>query len=361
MSLVSAQDNNSGTKIDENERKRLENQFKALKTFYINDEGLVVYKKQEDLSTQAANIDDRQLSSVRDTTILFSQEEIIDQTPIVKRAISLENEPISDEYSTETFAQPTEFVVVEEQTAVASIESDFSNNGTDYLYSPSTRADSTFNRTQSTGNPIFIKKSPSIPTIPVNDAPKKEVTTERVVATRAPEPKKEEPSLVKKQTQPEEPQLKEISVRKTSSKKSVFEKKPSQYKDMEEAALAVEALLDKLKKEQSQNSSSGSMSSRLSNGAKSTLRKQDKVSRSTTITTSTPFEDTSLPILDNTLEEDIVSTELSEEPTYYVNGKQVDRLTINKLRKKDIINREVRTRNTASGNPNGEVWYEVKE
>ncbi len=47
------------------------------------------------------------------------------------------------------------------------------------------------------------------------------------------------------------------------------------------------------------------------------------------------------------------------KPSYFINGTQVKSQIINKLRTNDILSRNIRTIDTATGNPNGEIWYEV--
>ena len=96
------------------------------------------------------------------------------------------------------------------------------------------------------------------------------------------------------------------------------------------------------------------MSSRLSGGAgRASLRKKPVTSPSYSNNTDNTSINTATVIDEET-------SEFGNEPTYFINGKEVDKIEVNRLRKKEIINKEVRTRNTVSGNPNGEVWYEVK-
>lgn len=47
------------------------------------------------------------------------------------------------------------------------------------------------------------------------------------------------------------------------------------------------------------------------------------------------------------------------KPSYFVNGVHVDAQTAALLSDKDIMTRSLRVANTATGNPNGEVWYVV--
>ena len=48
-------------------------------------------------------------------------------------------------------------------------------------------------------------------------------------------------------------------------------------------------------------------------------------------------------------------------PTFYINGIEVNEKLTYKLRPVEVLSRRVRTTQTASGNPNGEVLYEVPD
>ncbi|MDR2955379.1 MAG: hypothetical protein LBV43_09885 [Prevotella sp.] len=50
-----------------------------------------------------------------------------------------------------------------------------------------------------------------------------------------------------------------------------------------------------------------------------------------------------------------------DRPTYYINGVEVPYTVINQLYPNEIIKTDRRTSDTASGNPNGEVWHSVTE
>lgn len=309
------------TKIDENEKKRLENQFKALNTFYINDDGLVVYQTQGNSTSQDNK--EESADTIRVTSSVPSEK--------VRATEGNDNysTPKESKETTNTYT-PTEEPNIIEKTAPE----------------------------KAYARPNIIKKIALRPT-----------EADTSTATEASQTKIVESAAIKNSpitAVDEEPKSTLVKLdsdksdqKKTTSKKaSVFDKKKytPQYKTMEEAALAVEALLEDLRKEQSQTTSAGSMSSRLSGGAgRATLRKKAAVSPSYSSTNSNNAK-TKTPELINEEE----NSEFGIEPTYYINGKEVDKIEINKLRKKEIINKEVRTRNTVSGNPNGEVWYEVK-
>lgn len=335
------------TKIDEDERKRLENQFKALNNFYINDDGLVVYQTQGNSTTpakEATSVDTTSSASNAPKNVKSEKSESnylinenneatksmpTEQKPISKQAVSATASPIQTEAVTQEKA-PVRSTVIRKE---ALKPTEATSNRETASNSPVTEAN------QETGiKSGGIKNSPI--TVEQDNSPKTSKNTNQAnTGTNS-----------SKATQP----------KLTSTKSSVFDKnkRPSQYKTMEEAALAVEALLDDLRKEQAQTTSAGSMSSRLSGGAgRTTLRKKPSTNPSYSSTNS---DNTASAIIQSASIIENEDSEFGTEPTYYINGKEVDKIEVNKLRKKEIINKEVRTRNTVSGNPNGEVWYEVK-
>ncbi|HCO67706.1 MAG TPA: hypothetical protein DIT04_08140, partial [Dysgonomonas sp.] len=91
MSLAMAQSNTSDSKLKEEERKRLENQFKALKNFYINDQGLVVYQTQ---GNDARIVEETETANSNDTLTIyvddFSNEQAV--SPIrLSESVNSEN------------------------------------------------------------------------------------------------------------------------------------------------------------------------------------------------------------------------------------------------------------------------------
>lgn len=148
----------------------------------------------------------------------------------------------------------------------------------------------------------------------------------------------------------------------TEKQKSPFRdrKRQSKYKTLEEAALAVDALMEELKKEErSQIKDGPSMSDRISRGANRSLRQHNsnsisKVSSSNAIN-KYPAKNDEVKASDN-----IDDEEFGYLRSYFINGVQVEKTEVDKLRRKDIISKEIRMRNTVTGNPNGEEWYEVK-
>ena len=129
-------------------------------------------------------------------------------------------------------------------------------------------------------------------------------------------------------------------------------KRKSAYKNLEEATLASDRLLAQLKKKHLQKdqptSKSGSLSSRVVRGGdyvRSTA-KNDLGSGSGSKANSLDFD---------------YETDFGNEPTYYINGVKVEKTEVLKLRKRNILSRTMKLKDTASRNPNGEIWIEVKE
>jgi len=295
------------SKINNDEKKRLENQFKALKTFYINEDGLVVYQKQGN-ETEVIDDDKVEYNSAGDTLTVYVKD------------------PSESNHEENTITTDFYDIPATEYSEPVSVDNTY---------------DTPFVNKQPL-NPLFIKKEAKTPDMIVVD----NSLEEEIPATQE---ETENTPILSVNTEEEEEG--ESFDEETTTKKSVFDKRTSKYKTMEEAALAVEALLEDLKKEQAQTSNSGSMSSRLSGGAKSSLRKKPTSNSSTPSYSSTQVSQTA----------NSSYSDFGDEPTYYINGRIANKEEIDLLKKKDIVNRQIRTRNTQSGNPNGEIWYEVKE
>lgn len=337
------------TKIDEDERKRLENQFKALNNFYINDDGLVVYQTQGNSTSQSQN--DKTTST--DTT---SQKTT--SVPNNTKAEKSENDYLIKEDGEETKSTP-----VQKPLSTRIVSSEPIDTDTGVVSQKNLPARSTIIRKEA------LKPTEATERSTVSDVTGSQSSTSSTgfknspIITASEEQVDNSPKTsAKSATQANADTSSKTSQPKTttSKKTSVFDKnkRPSQYKTMEEAALAVEALLDDLRKEQSQTTGAGSMSSRLSGGAgRATLRKKPSTNPSYSSSSSDNSGGSTTPAIINDNDD---TSEFGTEPTYYINGKEVDKIEVNKLRKKEIISREVRTRNTVSGNPNGEVWFEVK-
>lgn len=329
------------TQIDKGEKARLENQFKALKTFYINDDGLVVYQvpesqsmdnssdndANEDIAPSKPRDNDDGLRKVKDDDSKRTVKAVAKPEPKVYR-VEKKTDPstsqISNRYSISKMPiDPNQVVIVSDN--IESVDSDFDE--TTVLSTDSGES----NKASDNGDK---SKSQAI------NNTKKAKEDEKLEAST----KKDTNTTIKTKSYP--------------YRSSKFQKYPSKYKDMEEAALAVDDLLEKLKKEQTQNGSgSGSMSSRIARGAgKSALRRQ--------MINDDDFSGLGRRPREMPASRDRDVFEYEEDlytPTYYINGQEVSKIEVDRLRKKDIISREIRTRNTVSGNPAGEVWLEVRE
>ncbi len=388
------------TKIDENEKKRLENQFKALDNFYINEDGLVVYQTKSESTTHAPADTTRNNTSVSkaakaENTNNMSKGAEAATTPsrsgVIRKEKSQKNEANTSSHvvsstATEAVTTPSRPSVIRKEKSEkneASIPSKTANNmstptektlstpivssaGTEIVTAPQQKSGiikkealrpteaSTSNSDRGTSSEAGIQKTATKPATASNSAITNQQTKNNLVKASTPSPSTTSTTNIKL-TSPDSNKTGKTT--STALKGSIFDKsrQPAQYRTMEEAALAVEALLDDLRKKQTQTSGAGSMSSRLAGGAgRATLRKKSATNSSFQDATDYTSENSSTTIVDES------ASEFGSEPTYYINGKEVGKTEINKLRKKEIISREVRTRNTVSGNPNGEVWYEVK-
>lgn len=125
----------------------------------------------------------------------------------------------------------------------------------------------------------------------------------------------------------------------------------SSYNSLEDAANQVTGMLDKIEVEQVKEQENKSLSFRLSQKNKDRLKKE----REAQSVWEEKKKEERLSV------EDIVESyeKFGDKPTYYINGTQVDERMINQLRPMDILSRQFKVVNTVSGNPNGEVWYEV--
>ena len=314
--VIFAQNNVNDSNIDNSEKKKLENKFKALSTFYIDDTGLVVYESQKDVERKELPVAKKESVIKTETVpnndvIIISESDpepyMIDVKPEVSRKTEIvstnkkEVEPPINIYKEEVISKPKENIVIIDK------------------------------------QPIKAPKTKDQPVIIIEDETDTPILVEETDVDQG----------VKKDTS-----------KKVKPQGSIFDRKrKSQYKNMEEAALAVESLISELKKEQSTLKGSGSMSSRLSRGVTKDLRKNNTVSsnsKSTSVSADIRPADNYNPQSSSTEEDSGL------EPSYFINGVQVDKVEVNKLLKSDIINREIRTRNTVTNNPNGEIWYTVK-
>lgn len=341
LSLTSALIGQNTTNNSENVKKdgQSENQYKESSSFYVNSDGLVVYKRG-DVATQSYDNTNSE-PIIKRTTDYSSNSNESDQpksSPVIlkKEAYNNDSGQIENKEEEPVLIKPTKKAPINEYSAE------------DRTYTPSSPVSSS----PSLGikkEAMTVDESISINSIAsnLNNSEEESVNHEAI------SPSKKENKTSAKSTTTED-------AKKKYKKYNSYEKRPSQYKNIEEAALAVDALIEELKKNQGQTTGARSMSSRLSTGAnRASLRKKPL--------SSTSFSNnySASPRVSNKPEPSQAALESDsawgEEPTYYINGNEVEQSDIDLLKKKDIIRKEFKIRNTVSGNPNGEVWYDVRD
>lgn len=133
----------------------------------------------------------------------------------------------------------------------------------------------------------------------------------------------------------------------------ILDKERTKYSSIEEAAMDVENLLNKVAKDRNSfQRKNGALAVRIGENAIIKNKERDRVARDAW---------TDLVKSKDATTEDFVALyeKFGDRPTYYVNDIEVGQDILNRLRESDVIKREYRVKNTASGNPNGEVWYTV--
>jgi len=148
--------------------------------------------------------------------------------------------------------------------------------------------------------------------------------------------------------------LDEFLLRKGNSEAdSIFAGATSDYSSLEEATLDIDDLLRQVELEKKLNSKTNeSLGFWIS---QSHDRRRKKEQEATRIANNIMRKE---PTVEELVREKIV---FGNKPTYYINGVEVEQSFINKLQTSEIIKREIRTKDTASGNPNGEIWYMVSD
>lgn len=377
--LVKAQNNTSESQSEDEDRKRLENQFKALKNFYINDQGLVVYQTQSNDAKIVEDYNEYTASHASDTLVVFV-EEFTTPDSISENSQASEN----------SYAGGSETTTTSQEYYNTSSSSPATSSGMTSVVSISKRPINPASYTvSSTPAPTELVDAPAPSEMSSNEASAPESVTKGIKPVTRPtiNAYSSQPASVpsatskvatkssvaeKANVSPDTNKAEEVVTAEakkakpttTSSKKSVFQKDPSIYDSLEEAAIVTQELLEKLKSGQTGTKSSGSLSSRLSKGAgNSSLRKGQPsagdsfasgrlgnrpVISEKTVEAERKYEEASTPYT------------VEPTPTYYINGVEVDKTVVDKLRKADILSREVRSRNTQSGNPAGEVWIQLK-
>lgn len=270
--------------ISEDEKRTLEKKFEKLKTFYIADDGTVVFQQKSD-------------------SIVDKPEENIVTPAKVKVKVSV------DEFG--------DYVVTSEETS------------TEYL-------DDTW----------------TTPTEADFSTPTKDVKKEEVAVTQGDSViednvvNDEAPVAISSTEEHEENII--IDEEDNTPKKEVFKKKTSSYKSLEEAALAVDQLLEELKKQQTQQGKSKSkmsLSQKMSGGVDGSLRNKSYDLKD--------YDDEG----DSNVSEDEEADDTGE-PTYYINGEPATKQEVQKLKSGDVLKKVIKRSKT---NPNGEWWIETKQ
>lgn len=284
--LTYAQNENKKS-ISAEEKRRLENQFKDLKTFYIADDGTVVYQ-------QPVGGDSTQQTSIP-TAYQFSETSRQDSAS--------ESGSIHE-------------VVVEESNTAGAITA----------LNLSTESYSDTESISNTGKVYYSKEANYLP-----------VQTQVVVEVQN-----------NNVNTAENESLTEIDNSEPIVKHSVFRKKEikSSYNSLEEAAMAVDAKLEELMKEQQSLKSTGRRSSMSSINSVKDVRNMRRSSSSYSSNTS------DLPS-SATLSRD---TNANGEAVYYINGVMVTKEDIDRLKSNEILKKQIKSGRT---NPNGEIWVET--
>lgn len=140
-------------------------------------------------------------------------------------------------------------------------------------------------------------------------------------------------------------------LRRDSSNQSPLFDYKSDYSSIEEAALDLERLLGKINTSKSLSQKNNeSLSVRIATRNLRNLKKEQDIQNTwdSIITSEPPMEELKqlYKLFDG-------------KPSYFINDVMVKPQVVDRLRQNEILNRSIRTINTATGNPNGEIWYEV--
>lgn len=132
----------------------------------------------------------------------------------------------------------------------------------------------------------------------------------------------------------------------------LLDREKTKYNSIEEAAMDVNRLLNTISTERvAAQKINGGLAFKISQHQVANKRK-DKIAQDA-------WEE--MMKKEDTTVEDLIEIKklYGNRPTYYVNGYEVGQDVLNKIRESEVLTREYRVTNTASGNPNGEVWYEI--
>lgn len=140
----------------------------------------------------------------------------------------------------------------------------------------------------------------------------------------------------------------------TAELDSIFSDTESDYSGLEEAALDVDKLLREVELEKKLNSKHNeALAFRLARENRTRKRKEQAAAQSA----DSLLRDKETSVKELTS----MYIEFEGKPTYYINGVEVAHSVVNKLFSEEVIKREIRVNNTASGNPYGEIWILVSE
>jgi len=134
---------------------------------------------------------------------------------------------------------------------------------------------------------------------------------------------------------------------------SILSDEKSSYTSLEAATLDVDRLLREVESEQkASKGTNNALSFRIASKNRN-MRKKELEARE---------------IADDIIRKDRSVQELAalyamfgDKPTYYINGVEVPQSVVNQLYPTEVIERDMRVADTASGNPNGEIWLSVTE
>lgn len=140
---------------------------------------------------------------------------------------------------------------------------------------------------------------------------------------------------------------------KSAEADSIFGETDPTYSGLEEAALDVDRLLREIEAEKRINSErNDALGFRL---ARDYRNRKKKEQAAINIADSLMRKDASIEELTN------MYIGFNGKPTYYINGLEVPFSITNQLYPSEVIKREMRVTDTASGNPFGEIWFLVSE
>lgn len=369
-----------GSKISPEEKARLQKQFGP--EFRINDNGSVqfigktptVTEDQQKTEPAKDNSDLNFLNVEKTTQDKKETDTVIKENPLLKD--NNNNITVIKKEATPNDAQDTE-----KDPAMNHIDTILKkNNITEEAEIKSQDTIEENPPVQENYNTSIIikkeKKDPVLPSRKENPAPhkKEEVITKAAKEENISSPESEEhiikmadgtitknvqtPSsdktesvaAVEKKTDPKpekkEKQLTESKTTKkgtTTKKSGLGRKDPPKYDSLEDSFNAVQALIDKIESKSSSN--------KLPNSLKNDHQ---------TIPQSEDNQNVNFMKENNVPSSEDLYKKFGDDPSYFVNGILVNKEDAEKITPREIISREVKTRNTTTGNPNGEIWIKTK-